>query len=406
MNYQETLDFLFQALPMYQRVGKTAFKKDLSNTIALCEHLGNPQDNFKSVHIAGTNGKGSSSHMLAAVLQASGLKVGLYTSPHLKNFTERIRINGQEIPEQVVVGFVEKNQDAIKSIEPSFFEMTVAMAFDYFAQEKVDIAVIEVGLGGRLDSTNVITPELSLITNIGYDHMDMLGDTLPEIAREKAGIIKVGVPVVISESNPEVNPVFESVALEKNAVLYYANSNGDMPSTDLMGAYQSRNIRGVLKAIEVLKQQKWSINTDTIKEGLSQVTKLTGLKGRWQTIEDTPLTICDTGHNKDAFQFIINQLKGLRYSRLYMVLGFVNDKNVDELIKMIPTNASLMFCESTVPRAMSLQTIKEKAKSMNIKASYIKDVNEAIATAREVAGKDDLIFVGGSTFVVAEIENL
>ncbi|OEK00809.1 dihydrofolate synthase [Roseivirga sp. 4D4] len=406
MNYQETLDFLFQALPMYQRVGKTAFKKDLSNTIALCEHLGNPQEKFKSVHIAGTNGKGSSSHMLAAILQASGLKVGLYTSPHLKNFTERIRINGKEISRDAVVGFVENNKEAITAIKPSFFEMTVAMAFDHFAREKVDIAVIEVGLGGRFDSTNVITPELSLITNIGYDHMDMLGDTLPQIAKEKAGIIKPNVPAVISESDPEVNPVFEAVAKEKGATLYYADGQNEIPPTDLMGNYQSRNVRGVLKSIEILQSQGWSISKEAVYRGLSQVTALTGLKGRWQILNINPLTICDTGHNKEAFQLIINQLEGLDFSTLYMVLGFVNDKNVDDLIQMIPDNTNLVFCQSSVPRAMPLQTIKEKVESLNIEARYITDVNEAIATATKMANADDLIFVGGSTFVVAEIDNL
>jgi len=406
MNYQETLDFLFQALPMYQRMGKAAFKKDLSNTIALCEHLGNPQDRFKSIHIAGTNGKGSSSHMLAAILQQSGYKVGLYTSPHLKSFTERIRINGEEISEMSVVDFVEKNMVAITSIKPSFFEMTVAMAFDHFAQQEVDIAVIEVGLGGRLDSTNVITPELSLITNIGYDHMEMLGNTLSEIAREKAGIIKAKVPVVISESNSEVNPVFEAIAKEKEAMLYYADAINEIPYTDLMGSYQSKNIRGVLKAIEILRYQGWSISDDAVIKGLSNVTAFTGLKGRWHTINNDPLTICDTGHNKEAFQLIIDQLNELNYAKLYLILGFVNDKKVDDLLRMIPNESVITFCQSSVPRAMSLDVIKEKASHLNIEALYIKDVNEAISTVRKMAGEDDVIFVGGSTFVVAEIESL
>jgi len=391
---------------MYQRMGKAAFKKDLSNTIALCEHLGNPQDRFKSIHIAGTNGKGSSSHMLAAILQQSGYKVGLYTSPHLKSFTERIRINGEEISEMSVVDFVEKNMVAITSIKPSFFEMTVAMAFDHFAQQEVDIAVIEVGLGGRLDSTNVITPELSLITNIGYDHMEMLGNTLSEIAREKAGIIKAKVPVVISESNSEVNPVFEAIAKEKEAMLYYADAINEIPYTDLMGSYQSKNIRGVLKAIEILRYQGWSISDDAVIKGLSNVTAFTGLKGRWHTINNDPLTICDTGHNKEAFQLIIDQLNELNYAKLYLILGFVNDKKVDDLLRMIPNESVITFCQSSVPRAMSLDVIKEKASHLNIEALYIKDVNEAISTVRKMAGEDDVIFVGGSTFVVAEIESL
>ncbi len=406
MNYQETLDFLFQALPMYQRVGKIAFKKDLSNTIALCEHLGNPHNKFKSIHIAGTNGKGSSSHMLAAILQRSGYKVGLYTSPHLKTFTERIRINGEEISEISVVDFVEKNMAAITSIKPSFFEMTVAMAFDYFAREKVDIAVIEVGLGGRLDSTNVITPELSLITNIGYDHMEMLGNTLPEIAREKAGIIKAGVPVVIGERHVETSPVFEEMANKAGSDLWYTDHYQVFPQTDLKGTYQKNNIPGVVNCIEVLKELGWNISNHSIKEGLMNVVELTGLKGRWQVLDISPLTICDTGHNKEAFQLIIDQLGQLAYAKLYLILGFVNDKNVDDLLKMTPNGSVITFCQSSVPRAMSLEVIKEKASHMGIEALYIKDVNEAISSVRKMANKDDVIFVGGSTFVVAEIDNL
>ncbi len=406
MNYQETLDFLFQALPMYQRVGKTAFKKDLTNTLALCEGLGNPQHKFKSIHIAGTNGKGSSSHMLAAVLQAAGYKVGLYTSPHLKNFTERIRIDGEEISKNSVVTFVDKQKVAIESIKPSFFEMTVAMAFDHFANEQVDVAVIEVGLGGRLDSTNVITPEVSLITNIGYDHMDMLGDTLPEIAREKAGIIKSFVPVVISEYIPEVNSVFESVAKASNAPLYHTDEVIEFSETDLNGSYQSKNIKGVIKVIQVLRDLAWAIEDNAVTKGLQNVVSLTGLKGRWQKLNDSPLTICDTGHNKEAFQYIIDQIASLGISKAHMVLGFVNDKNVEALLRMIPESIALTFCQSGVPRAMPLEVLKEKAQSIGIKANYIKDVNQAIAAVSAQAAKDDLIFVGGSTFVAAEIDNL
>lgn len=406
MNYQETLDFLFQALPMYQRVGKSAFKKDLSNTIALCDSLDNPQHKFKSIHVAGTNGKGSSSHMLAAILQSSGLKVGLYTSPHLKNFTERIRINGEEISRAAVVSFVERQQESITRIQPSFFEMTVAMAFDHFANEQVDVAVIEVGLGGRLDSTNVITPEVSLITNIGYDHMEMLGDTLPLIAKEKAGIIKHDVPVVISESIAEVNPVFESIAIANKAPLSYADRIDNLPATDLKGKYQSKNIQGVLKVIDVLRGQGWSIDNRSIEKGLQNVTQLTGLKGRWQQLNDSPLTICDTGHNKEAFQYIISQLVDLNCNHLHMVLGFVNDKNVEDLLRMIPMDASLTFCQSTVPRAMPLATLKLKAEALGIQGDYIQDINQALSAVSTKAYKDDLIFVGGSTFVVAEIDNL
>lgn len=405
MNYQETLDFLFQALPMYQRVGKSAFKKDLSNTIALCDRLGNPQTEFRSIHVAGTNGKGSSSHMLASILQSSGLKVGLYTSPHLKSFTERIRINGQELDQEKVVSFVSDNKRAIEEIKPSFFEMTVAMAFKHFADEQVDIAIIEVGLGGRLDSTNIITPEVSLITNIGYDHIDMLGDTLAQIAAEKAGIIKNGVPVVISEHTPETKPVFDSKAASCDASIYYVKGKSGF-KTDLMGRYQQKNLSGVLKVVEVLRHSGWTIDQLSVEQGLENVISQTGLKGRWQTLNNTPLTICDTGHNKEAFQYIVNQLKSVQSGCLHMILGFVNDKNVEDLLSMIPASASLTFCQSLVPRAMDLDELKSKAETLGIKAKYIRNVNEAISTVTNQARSSDLIFIGGSTFVVAEIDNL
>lgn len=406
MNYQEALDFLFNALPMYQRVGNTAFKKDLTNTLDLCNALGNPQHQFKSIHVAGTNGKGSSSHMLAAILQTAGYKVGLYTSPHLKSFTERIRINGVAIPESGVVGFVNQNKSHIDRIKPSFFEMTVAMAFDHFAKEKVDIAVIEVGLGGRLDSTNIITPEISLITNIGFDHMDMLGDTLPQIAYEKAGIIKPGVPVVISERQVETSPVFEKVAYDKDSSLIYADNLGILPDTDLQGEYQKKNICGVLEVIALLHQNNWNISDDDVTSGLSQVTQLTGLKGRWQTLNNTPLTICDTGHNKEAFNFILDQINKTDKANIHMVLGFVQDKNVADLLKLIPVETRITFCQPSVPRAMKLEHVKTIAEGLGIQANYILDINEAIEAVTAQANADDLIFVGGSTFVVAELNGL
>lgn len=390
---------------MYQRVGKSAFKKDLSNTIALCDRLGNPQNEFRSIHVAGTNGKGSSSHMLASILQSSGLKVGLYTSPHLKSFTERIRINGQELDQEKVVSFVSDNKRAIEEIKPSFFEMTVAMAFKHFADEQVDIAIIEVGLGGRLDSTNIITPEVSLITNIGYDHMDMLGDTLAQIAAEKAGIIKNGVPVVISEHTPETKPVFDSKAASCDAPISYVEGKSGF-KTDLMGRYQQKNLSGALKVVEVLRNSGWTIDQLSVEQGLENVISQTGLKGRWQTLNNTPLTICDTGHNKEAFQYIVNQLKSVQSGCLHMILGFVNDKNVEDLLSMIPASASLTFCQSSVPRAMDLDELKSKAETLGIKAKYIRNVNEAISTVTNQARSSDLIFIGGSTFVVAEIDNL
>lgn len=408
MTYQEALDFMFKALPMYQRVGQAAFKKDLTNTIRLCEALGNPHKQFKSIHVAGTNGKGSTSHMLASVLQASGYQVGLYTSPHLKSFTERIRINGQEVDESFVVSFVEDNQELIQEIQPSFFEMTVAMAFQYFAQQKVDIAVIEVGLGGRLDSTNIITPEVSVITNIGFDHMEMLGDTLEKIAFEKAGIIKKQVPVVITEKQAETEAVFRNVAAEKEAPISFAEdlSFDEIPLSDLQGAYQAKNVKGVLATIEILKAQGWNITVGSTQLGLSQVQANTGLKGRWQQLNSHPLTICDTGHNKEAFQYIIDQISRQIYNNLYMVLGFVKEKDLNPILAMLPENAKLIFCEPKIPRALLIDELKAKTSHLKQERDYVQDVNEAIELAKSKAAADDMIYIGGSTFVVAEIEGL
>lgn len=408
MTYQEALDFMFKALPMYQRVGQAAFKKDLTNTIRLCEALGNPHTQFKSIHVAGTNGKGSTSHMLASVLQASGYQVGLYTSPHLKSFTERIRINGQEVDESFVVNFVEDNQDLIQEIQPSFFEMTVAMAFQYFAQQKVDIAVIEVGLGGRLDSTNIITPEVSVITNIGFDHMEMLGDTLEKIAFEKAGIIKKQIPVVITEKQTETEAVFRNVAAEKEAPISFAEdlSFDEIPLSDLQGAYQAKNVKGVLTTLEILKEQGWNITVASTQLGLSQVQANTGLKGRWQQLNSHPLTICDTGHNKEAFQYIIDQISRQIYSNLYMVLGFVKEKDLNPILTMLPENAKLIFCEPKIPRALLIDELKAKTSHLKQERDYVQDVNKAIELAKSKAAADDMIYIGGSTFVVAEIEGL
>ncbi len=394
---------------MYQRVGNVAFKKDLTNTIKLCEAVNNPQHKFKSVHVAGTNGKGSSSHMLASVFQSAGYKVGLYTSPHLKSFTERIRINGQPIPEQNVVDFVTRIQPTIDEIHPSFFEMTVAMAFDYFAEEQVDIAIIEVGLGGRLDSTNIITPELSLITNIGFDHMDMLGNTLQEIAFEKAGVIKRNIPVVIGESQNETTPVFTEKAKEMNSELVFADQeplNTSEYSLDLPGTYQTKNIKGVLAAVDMLRNKGWKISEEALTNGLANVRTQTGLKGRWQILSEAPLTVCDTGHNKEAFDYIIPQIESSSFEKLYMVLGFVNDKKLDTLIPCLPAQAEFIFCEAKVPRAMKLERIEELVSPYGLKADFVQDVNEAIALAKSKATKNDMIYIGGSTFVVAEIEAL
>lgn len=409
MNYEQTLEFLFNSLPMYQRVGAMAFKKDLTNTLKLCEALGNPQDKFKSVHVAGTNGKGSSSHSIAAVLQSAGYKTGLYTSPHLKSFTERIRINGIEIDKAFVVQFVEDNKAAIETIKPSFFEMTVVMAFDYFAKQEVDIAIIETGLGGRLDSTNIIRPEVCLITNISFDHTDMLGNTLEAIAFEKAGIIKPSIPVVIGSTQSETSDVFIKTAERNQAPITFADQNEiDLSgfNLDLKGAAHLKNIPGILETLGILKDKGFGISEETLIHGLSNVQSLTGLKGRWQTINKSALTICDTGHNEDAFKYIIDQFSSLDFDQLHLVLGFVDDKNVDSLLDMLPKNARVCFCMANVPRAMKFEVLQPIAKAFYPSATYIKDVNEAIRTAQSHADENDFIFVGGSTFVVAEIEDL
>ncbi|SHO60360.1 bifunctional folylpolyglutamate synthase/dihydrofolate synthase [Algoriphagus zhangzhouensis] len=428
MTYQETLDYLFNALPMFQRVGASALKKDLSNTIALCNHLGNPEKKFKSVHVAGTNGKGSSSHSIASVLQAAGFKTGLYTSPHLKSFTERIRINGLEIPEDAVVEFVEENKSFLEELKPSFFEMTVGMAFWYFAKEQVDIAVVEVGMGGRLDSTNVLMPEVSLITNIGMDHVQFLGDTLAAIAGEKAGIIKKNIPVVISKTQEETTPVFVQVSKEQDAPITFADQKWKVEKVeenegkalydvissdvkqelgfDLLGNYQKFNLPGILETLVQLKAKGWDISSDAIKAGLTNVTKSTGLKGRWQVLSKGPLTICDTGHNEAGIQEILNQLESYSYDQLWMVLGMVQDKDISKILQLLPKTASYIFCQAKLPRAMKAEELLEKAKLNGLEGTFVPDVNEALNFARKKAGANDLIFVGGSTFVVAEIEEL
>lgn len=429
MTYQETLDYLFNALPMYQRIGQSAYKANLDNTWALCSRLDNPQQAFKSIHVAGTNGKGSTSHAVSSILQEAGHKVGLYTSPHLKSFTERIKINGQEIAEEAVVGFVQKHRFFLEELKPSFFEMTVAMAFDYFAAEKVDYAVIEVGLGGRLDSTNVISPLLSVITNIGYDHMQFLGNTLPSIAREKAGIIKPGVPVVISESHPETKLVFEEVAHAQQAPIYFADqmveikggfdSHSGMTEylvrgqggetafeMDLRGNYQRKNLAGILVAVEVLKEQIPGLTTETVQRGLSRIIANTGLKGRWQKLIDKPLVYCDTGHNAEGIKMIVEQLKSIPHQHLFMILGMSNDKDINPVLSLLPQAASYVFCEAKLPRAMSAEVLCEQAAAHGLQGGVIPDVNEALAQVLKEAGERDLVFVGGSTFVVAELDNL
>jgi dihydrofolate synthase/folylpolyglutamate synthase len=408
MNYSQTLDYLFSTLPMYQRVGNIAFKKDLSNTIRFCEYLDNPQYQFKSVHVAGTNGKGSSSHMLAAILQSAGYKVGLYTSPHLKNFTERIKINGKEIEEHEVVDFVANNKNHLESIKPSFFETTVVMAFDYFAKQKVDIAVIEVGLGGRLDSTNVITPLVSLITNIGYDHQQLLGDTLVQIAGEKAGIIKEGVPVVVSERQPEVEGVFKDKAGDLSSDIVFASDRvqGKDLQLDLLGIYQQKNVKGVLEVVKILNQIGFEILLPAIQQGLSDTIGLTGLKGRWQLLCDNPKIICDTAHNQEGIELVLQQLNSIKFNQLHVVWGMVNDKAIDNILKLLPKDANYYYCEAKIPRALNAKHLCDKALQFGLKGVVIEDVNSAIEKAKQKAHSNDLIFIGGSTFVVAEINDL
>ena len=429
MTYQETLDYLFNALPMFQRIGAAAFKKDLTNTIALCEHLGNPQSQFKTIHVAGTNGKGSTSHALCSILMEAGYKVGLYTSPHLKSFTERIKINGEEIPEGDVVTFVAQNKAFLEELKPSFFEMTVGMAFWYFAKERVDIAVIEVGMGGRLDSTNVILPELSLITNIGYDHMQFLGDTLPLIAGEKAGIIKQEIPVVISQTQPETEAVFLGKAAEMHAPIDFADQifkviaighsaagvqtfevhsghglvRYDM---DLLGNYQRYNLPGILQGCQVLNALGWEIADTAVHRGLSSIVANTGLKGRWQLLGTEPRVICDTGHNEDGIRLILEQINQMEFDRLWMVIGMVRDKDISKILSMLPKDATYIFCEAKIPRALPASELSELALGYSLQGDIVPDVNEAIDLAKRMANKDDLIFIGGSTFVVAEINNL
>ena len=401
MTYQEVLDWMFAQLPMYQRQGQAALKKDLTNITALCDELGDPQKKFKTIHVGGTNGKGSTSHMIASILQEAGCKVGLYTSPHLKNFTERIRINGEEIPKESVVTFIEKNKLFLEKQGLSFFEMTVGMAFEEFANQKVDVAVIEVGLGGRLDSTNIIIPEVSVITNIGLDHTQFLGETLPEIAFEKAGIIKKGVPVVIGERQKEIENVFIAKAEECSSSIIFASDEEQYYTTDLLGDYQKNNVKTAVEAIQQLKGV--AISEENIKNGLSKVVKNTNLKGRWQVLQEHPKVICDTAHNKEGLFYTLQQLKKEKYKRLHIVLGVVSDKNLSEILPMFPQKAKYYFCKPNIPRGLSASELLEEASVFSLKGEVFSSVNQAFEKSKVNASKEDVIYVGGSTFVVAEI---
>jgi dihydrofolate synthase/folylpolyglutamate synthase len=389
---------------MYQRQGKTAFKKDLSNTLKLANHLDNPENKFKSVHVAGTNGKGSTSHMLASVLQEAGYKVGLYTSPHLKDFRERIKINGKEVSKQFVIGFIKRNQVFFEANKLSFFEMTVGMAFDYFAKQKVDIAVIEVGMGGRLDSTNIVTPEISVITNIGLDHTQFLGNTLEAIAFEKGGIIKPNIPVVIGETQKETTPVFKELVKKNNSKITFADRTIDeVMKTDLLGSYQAKNVKTVLQTIKELQGKGFNISKKHIEKGLLEVVNNTGLLGRWQVLNTSPKVVCDTGHNREGLTYVMQQLKNETFNTLHIVFGVVNDKDLSSIVDLLLKNATYYFCKPDIPRGLDAEKLKQKLSKYNIIGKAYGSVNEAYKTALNIAKKEDFIFIGGSTFVVAEI---
>ncbi|WP_055443015.1 bifunctional folylpolyglutamate synthase/dihydrofolate synthase [Lacinutrix himadriensis] len=404
MTYQDTVNWMFCQLPMYQQQGKAAYKVDLNNTLILAKHLKNPETQFKTIHVAGTNGKGSTSHMLASILQEAGYTVGLYTSPHLKDFRERIKINGKEVSKQFVIGFIKRNKTFFEKHSLSFFEMTVGMAFDYFAKQKVDIAIIEVGLGGRLDSTNIITPEVSVITNIGLDHTQFLGNTLPAIAEEKGGIIKKNIPVVIGETQGETKSVFNRIAAEASSKIDYADQLITTSYTsDLKGSYQEKNIKTVLQTISVLQKQNWKISQSNIEKGLQQVVKNTGLKGRWQILNENPKVICDTAHNKEGLAYVMKQLQEESFQALHIVFGVVNDKDLDSIIALLPKKATYYFCKPNIPRGKNAEELFTYFSKKNYVGNVYDSVNEAYKQALIQAKKNDVIYVGGSTFVVAEI---
>ena len=427
MIYQQTIDYLFSCLPMFSRVGTEAFKKDLTNIKILCEQLGDPHLKFKSIHVAGTNGKGSVSHMLAAIFQTAGYKSGLYTSPHLKDFRERIKINGKMVPEEFVVDFVERIRPVIEKIEPSFFEITVAMAFEYFAQQKVDIAVVEVGLGGRLDSTNILIPEFSVITNIGLDHMNMLGDSVEKIAFEKAGIIKQNVPVVIGEASSGILEIFKKIASEKQAPISIASENKQVTEwkweknelivevatkhktdrqvyhLDLIGLYQTKNILTVLETISQLQQKGWLIKETSIKKALQHAKKMTGLHGRWEFIHRQPTIVLDVAHNEDGIRQVVKQIEIMDPNDLHIIIGLVKDKEVDAIFELLPDRATYYFTEAHIPRAQNAEILQHKASAFGLKGKIYQDVNSALYDAMGTARREDLILVCGSVFLIAEV---
>jgi len=403
MTYKETVEWMFAQLPVYQFQGASAYKVDLTNTLLLTAHLGNPEREVKTVHIAGTNGKGSVSNMLASILQEAGYKTGLYTSPHLKDFRERIKINGEDISEDFVVRFIEDNKPFFEANQLSFFEMTVGLAFDYFNKEKVDIAIIETGLGGRLDSTNVITPLVSVVTNIGMDHMQFLGDTLTAIAGEKAGIIKPGIPAVLGEYTEETKPVFIAKAEKEKAPLYFASDEIiEDYASDLTGDYQKQNRKTVLKTVELL-QEHFTVTNKHISNGLLHVAQNTGFKGRWQQIHESPITIADTAHNSHGLKIVMNQLQQQQYDTLRIVLGVVNDKDLPSILPLFPKNAVYYFSKPDVPRGLDAALLKQAANDFGLNGEIYSSIPEAYKAALNDAAATDFIYVGGSTFVVAEV---
>jgi dihydrofolate synthase/folylpolyglutamate synthase len=405
MNYQETTNWMFNQLPMYQLQGASAYKKDLTNVNLLADHLDNPQQKLKCIHVAGTNGKGSTSHMLASILQEAGYKVGLYTSPHLKDFRERIKINGTEISEAFVCEFINTHKTFLEENDMSFFEMSVGLAFDYFTKEKVDIAIIEVGLGGRLDATNIITPLVSVITNIGIDHVQFLGNTLESIATEKAGIIKPGIPVVIGEYTPETKAVFLATAAVNKAEIYFASDLiSETDPSDLLGNYQTHNKKTVIQTFKILNEQTdFKVSSENIKSGLLHVVKNTGLLGRWQQLEESPKVICDTAHNKNGLEIVLNQIQKETFDHLHIVLGVVNDKELDEVLPLFPKNATYYFCKPNIPRGLDASLLQEKAQQFSLIGNSYNSVTEAYISAKNNSTKNDFIYIGGSTFVVAEL---
>jgi len=404
MKYSETMQWLFSQLPLYQNVGKSAYKADLSQTLKLAKELNHPEHQFKSIHVGGTNGKGSTAHMLASVMQEAGYNVGLYTSPHLKDYRERIRINGEMISEDFVVNFVAANKSFFEANALSFFEMSVGMAFDYFAQEQVDIAVVEVGLGGRLDSTNILNPEVSVITNIGLDHTQFLGTTLEVIAGEKAGIIKPNTPIVIGETQLETELVFRTKATKEQAPIYFADQRIETtPPTSLKGVYQIHNVRTVLQTVAILNTGVFTISAKAVQQGLLKVTENTGLRGRWEVLGSFPTLICDTAHNREGLSYVFKQLQSEKFQCLHLVLGMVNDKDVLSLLELFPKQAQYYFCKPNVPRGLEASQLAQIFTEHGFEGSIHPSVKDALKAAKQSASHDDLIYIGGSTFVVAEI---